>query len=231
MKKLLSLLICVSLLLFVVYAEPDVYHINEPATTRAGITITLLNITESKGSYFITPDSGKVFLLAEFLVENNTRNEVTVSTLLDFDAYADDFALDYDFAAIMACENTLDVTLKSGKKAKGQIAYSVDRNWRVFEVEYKPDFWSSESYTFIYDKYNPYNSASTSSNASGGLGVVYVQPSSYARTSPSFDAPQAAFIEKGGSYSYYELSQGWYKIKLEDGSFAYIYSSRCEVIH
>ena len=229
MKKLLAVLLIIALLP-TVFAETIVYHIDEPATTKSGIVITLLSVKESKGSYYFSPEQGEIFLVAEFLVENYSKEEVTISTMLCFEAYADDFSLDFDFSALMACDDTLDVTIKPGKKAKGQIAYSVDKNWRTFEIEYQPDFWRSESYTFVYDKYGSNSSPSAGQSAFRGLGVVYVQPGSYARKTPSFDAPQAAFIEKGGSFSYYELAQGWYKIELEDGSFAYVYSSRCEVV-
>ncbi|MBQ9409804.1 MAG: DUF4352 domain-containing protein [Clostridia bacterium] len=207
-------------------AENEVYRLNEPVTTKSGTVITLLSVKESKGSYYFSPESGNVFLIAEFLVENNSKKEINVSTLMDFDAYADDFALDYSFNALLACDNSLDVTIKAGKKAKGQVGFEVDSKWRVLEIEYTPEFWGSESYTFIYEKYG--SNISVKSGSSDH--VVYIQPGTNVRKEPSSSSAVAGFVEYGGNFNYYEVTQGWYKIMLNDGSFGYVYQSRCNVI-
>ena len=61
-------------------------------------------------------------------------------------------------------------------------------------------------------------------------GRVYVFAGSYARKLPQFDAEQAAFIAEGRTFQYVEFVDNWYKIRLDDGSYAYVFSSRCELL-
>ena len=227
MKKLLTLFALIILItaLVVTQAEEQMYKLNDPATTSKGVKITMLSVKESKGSYYWGPEDGKIFVIAEFLIENNSKDELSISTMLNWDAYVDDFAIDYSFSAIVACDNQLDVTVKAGRKVQGQMGFEVNKNWRVIEIEYKPEWLGRETITFVYDKYG-----SNINTDSDGMGVVYVQPGTNARTMPSADSAIAAFLQDGGNYNYYEINSGWYYIKLDEGVFGYVFSSRCRVI-
>ena len=58
------------------------------------------------------------------------------------------------------------------------------------------------------------------------LGTVKVLGGTNVRASANSSGAIAGFIAADGSYPYYEIQSGWYKIKLEDGSFGYVYQSR-----
>ncbi len=59
---------------------------------------------------------------------------------------------DYSFSAIMVVDDQLDGTVAAGKKMKGWIGYEVDKNWKEFEIQVKPDVWGSEKLVFITHK-------------------------------------------------------------------------------
>ena len=219
MRRLYALIIALILVFAscIALADEDYHVLNDPAITKDGIKVTMLSVKESSGSGYWTPESGNVFVLVEFLIENNSKEELNVSTMLSFEAYVDDFAVDYSFSAILACKNALDVTIKSGKKAQGQMGFEVKKGWKTIEIEYETSWLFGETVTFKYTK-----GASNVNTSSDGLGTVYVQAGTNARTQPSSDSSLAAYIDKGGNYTYYSLNSGWYYIKLNDGSFSYI---------
>ncbi len=53
--------------------------------------VTLLNYEESTGSDYNKPSDGKVFVLAEFEIANNSDEELAISSVMSFEAYADSF--------------------------------------------------------------------------------------------------------------------------------------------
>lgn len=60
---------------------------------------------------------------------------MSISSMLCFDAYVDDYAMDEDLSALVASDfNTMDGTVAAGKKLKGAICYQVPNNWNKIEV-------------------------------------------------------------------------------------------------
>ena len=53
--------------------------------------MSLLNYEESTGSDYNKPSDGKVFVLAEFEIANNSDEELAISSVMSFEAYADSF--------------------------------------------------------------------------------------------------------------------------------------------
>lgn len=64
----------------------------------------------------------------------------------------------------------------------------------------------------------------------GKLGTVRIQGGTNARVLPDAASPVAAFIGRTATYDYFELTGNWYKVKLTDGSFAYVDKKRCTVV-
>ncbi len=150
MKRQLALLLLLVMLPVCAFAQNQTYHgMNERVTSSDGLSVTIVNVRESTGSSWNRPDSGKVFLIVEFLFENNTGGEKTISSILQFEAYDDqDFEIDFDFAALMACDDTVDVTIRSGKRARGEMGWQVSRNWQSLEIHFKPQAWGREDLAF-----------------------------------------------------------------------------------
>lgn len=118
-----------------------------------GVQVTLTNYKESTGSEYNKPTDGNVFLMAEFEISNNTEKELTVSSMMSFDAYADDYALNFSFSALMEKEgNQLDGTVAAGKKLKGWIGWEVPADYQNVEIHFTDNVWSSDKFVFLIEK-------------------------------------------------------------------------------
>lgn len=130
----------------------DIFTVGETAEMN-DVQVTLLKYSESKGSEYNKPSDGNVFLMAEFEIVNNSDSEMNVSSMLSFEAYADDYALNYSLGAITENNDTqLDGTIAAGKKMKGYIGYEVPKNWSTVEIHFTDDVWSDNKFKFEIKK-------------------------------------------------------------------------------
>ena len=114
----------------------------------------MVGVTESAGSQFNKPAEGNVFALAEFEIENNSNKEITVSSIMSFEAYSDGYSTSQSISALLekGDKNQLDGTIASGKKMKGIIGYEISKDWAELEIHFTPDFWSDKAIVFIANK-------------------------------------------------------------------------------
>lgn len=118
-----------------------------------GVSVTLKSVSESQGANFVKPESGKVFVLCEFEIENNSGSDIAVSSIMSFEAYIDDYSTNMDVSAIMASDvGQLDGTVAAGKKMHGVIGYSAAVDWKDLEIKFTPNFWAGKDITFSYSK-------------------------------------------------------------------------------
>ncbi len=118
-----------------------------------GVQVTLTDYTESTGSDFNKPTDGNVFLLAEFEIANNTDKELAISSALSFNAYADDYALNFSFSALIEKEgNQLDGSIAAGKKLKGWVGWEVPQDYQNIEIHFTDSVWSSDKFVFKIEK-------------------------------------------------------------------------------
>ena len=118
-----------------------------------GVQVTLTDYKESTGSGFNTPTEGNVFLMAEFEIANNTEKELAISSVMSFDAYADDYSLNYSFSALMEKDgNQLDGTIAAGKKMKGWIGWEVPQDYQNVEIHFTDNVWSNNKFLFVIEK-------------------------------------------------------------------------------
>lgn len=118
-----------------------------------GVQVTLMDYKENTGSEYNKPSDGNVFLMAEFEIVNNTKEELGISSMLSFETYADDYKLDYSLAAIMEKEgNQLDGEIAVGKKMKGWIGWEVPQDYQAVEVHFTDNVWSSNKFMFLIEK-------------------------------------------------------------------------------
>lgn len=117
------------------------------------VIVTLVNVSESTGGNYMTPEDGKVFLLCEFEIENDSDNEIGVSSMLSFSAYVDGYTTNLDLGATVSSDKPqLDGSVAAGKKMNGVVGYSVDRQWSEIEISFTPNFWSGKEIVFSYSK-------------------------------------------------------------------------------
>lgn len=116
------------------------------------IAVTLVSVTESTGSQFLTPSDGKIFVICEFEIENNSDSDIAVSSLLSFEAYFDDYSTSLSISAMTSSETPqLDGTIAAGKKMRGVIGYEVDLGWNTLDIRFTPNFWAGKDIIFVYE--------------------------------------------------------------------------------
>lgn len=117
-----------------------------------GVAVTLLSVTENSGQNYVSPDDGKVFVLCEFEIENNSSRDIASSTMLSFESYIDGYTTSLSLTAMMSSdEPQLDGTIAAGKKMKGVVGYEAPQDWSELEIRFSPSFWGSEI-VFEYKK-------------------------------------------------------------------------------
>lgn len=128
----------------------DTFGLNETAVF-SDLKITARQIKVSTGKDFFEPEAGNVFVGIEFVIENISDEEVSVSSLLQFEGYVDDVKSDYSVSA--ACcfdDGTLDGSIAVGKKLVGWYALEVPQNWERIEVNFIPSLFSSNPAVFVF---------------------------------------------------------------------------------
>lgn len=126
-------------------------ELGDTKITDDGLSVTLLDYSESRGDSFMPPDDGNIYLVMDLLIENNSSKNVSISSLACFNGYCDSYTVDHSFGAAMAEKNSLDGTIAPGKKMKGQIAFEVPKNWQEFELHVNPAIWGEEL-EFVFHK-------------------------------------------------------------------------------
>lgn len=132
--------------------EDSVFKKGEIAELN-GVQVTLTEYKESTGGDWNKPTDGNVFLMAEFEISNNTEKELSISSIMSFDAYADDYSLNYSFSALMDNNDTqLDGTIAAGKKMKGWIGWEVPVDYQNVEIHFTDNVWSDNKFVFLIEK-------------------------------------------------------------------------------
>lgn len=126
------------------------YGVGEAALIEK-VAVSMVNVTESRGSEFNQPTDGNVFVLCEFEIANNSGKEITVSSLISFEAYCDDYSCNSSLTAMLekGNKNQLDGTVAAGKKLNGVIGYEVPADWKELEIRFSPSFWSGKNAVFV----------------------------------------------------------------------------------
>ena len=135
--------------------EKTEFYMGETAE-QGDVQFTLVNVYESSGSELITPDDGNIFLVCEFDISNNSEEDIGISSVMNFEAYCDDYSLTLDIMGLQVPEaegkSQLDGNISSGKKMNGIVAYQVPSDYKTMEINVTPDFWSGKDIKFIYSK-------------------------------------------------------------------------------
>lgn len=113
------------------------------------IIVTLVDVSQNSGRNYMKPTDGKVFVVCEFEIENNSQKDIAISSILSFEAYIDDYSTAMNLSAMLSTDKTqLDGTVAAGKKMNGVIGYEAASDWSEIEIRFTPDFWSGKDITF-----------------------------------------------------------------------------------
>lgn len=131
-------------------SDKTVYGLMETAQVN-NVKVTMTGYEENTGSEWNHPSTGNVFLMVEFEIENNSKSDLNISSLLCFDAYADNYSINYSFNALLETgdETQLDGTIAPGKKMRGWIGWEVPADWSEMEIHFTEDVWFGSTVKFI----------------------------------------------------------------------------------
>lgn len=94
---------------------------------------------------FIQPKDGYVYWRFEFKFENISDTDKTVSSMADWECYADNVKVDQTW---IGDENGLDAFLSSGRTTQGAVYFEVPVNASNIELEYDINCWESDKIIF-----------------------------------------------------------------------------------
>ncbi len=119
-----------------------------------GVTVTLSNVLEIANGPYYSPKEGNVFILCEFIIENNTSEDIVVSSMMSFSFYYDGFSAPISVEALTAkgSANQLDGAIAAGKKFKGVVGYEIPKDWKQLEVSFRPDVFYSSSFEYQIER-------------------------------------------------------------------------------
>lgn len=107
--------------------------------------ISFLSSSEyNPNNEFLKPQEGYVYWRFEFEFENISDSDQTVSSMIDWGCYADD----YDMKQSWIGEDSLDAQLSAGKKAKGAIYFELPKEFANATLEYKTNYWNNNKVIF-----------------------------------------------------------------------------------
>ena len=122
----------------------------------AGVSVTLNSITETTGSDLIKPSDGNVFILCNFTIQNNSDTDLTISSMLCFEAYCDDASISLDLMGLSTDEakqaGQLDGDVAVGKNLSGVVVYQVPSDYSKIEISVKPNPLNDETVDFEVTK-------------------------------------------------------------------------------
>ena len=130
----------------------ETFGLNETAVFKT-LKFTASEVRESYGDTYFGPADGKVFVGVKFTIENISDEDQTVSSLLLFEAYADDVKCSESFyGSVVFDEGTLDGTIAPGKKMIGWYTVEVPVDWSEIELDVQSNWLSNSTAKFVFTK-------------------------------------------------------------------------------
>lgn len=114
------------------------------------VYVTLVGVEINSGADFFTPEDGNVYAICEFEIDNQSSEELAISSMMCFEAYVDDYATSMSITATTSADKTqLDGSVAAGKKMNGVIGYEIPSDWKELEIRFTPDFWTDKDIVFV----------------------------------------------------------------------------------
>lgn len=132
--------------------EPEFFKVGETAETKS-VKATVSGIEKPAGNEFNKPSDGNEFVMVNIEIENISDKELHISSVMSFNAYADDNVVDYSIMAQTAKEGakTMDGTIAPGKKLAGCISYEAPKDWKQLEIHFEPEAFRDTKIKWVID--------------------------------------------------------------------------------
>ena len=131
--------------------DEKIYGVGEKAVGD-DVSVTLINVMQSSGNSYYTPENGKEYLILEFTIENRTKEDIMLSTALCFSMQCDGAYYSIDLEALatamFAGKYQLDCAVEPGKKVTGVVGYQVPKDWKEFRIKFSPEVYFGDKLTF-----------------------------------------------------------------------------------
>ena len=137
--------------------SPDAEGAHLPGETAEtdDVSITLTNVYRSGKNDFYTPADGYEYVIIEFTFENNSKEELALSTMLSFVTWCDEqmysISLEALGTAAISGKMQLDCVVASGDSITGVIGYEVPEEWKEVIVEFKKDTFIGKPIKFAFN--------------------------------------------------------------------------------
>lgn len=136
--------------------EKTVFEVGEVAEYK-DVQVSVLGYEESNGNDWGTPEDGNTFIFPEIEITNNSDDEITISSMVSFECYVDDYKMDFSSDAFMTIstedgKQQLDGSIASGKKLKGVLGIEAPKDWKTIEIYYKDNVWLGSDFSFVIEK-------------------------------------------------------------------------------
>lgn len=129
--------------------EKAVFGVGDTVEVGDGIKMTILAANKYKSdNQFITPADGKMFYKIDIEIANNSEKDTTISSIVGFEAYEDDYSIDETY--VSGIDNMLSGSVAAGKKIKGSLCYELNNGWKILELQYKPNVWINKKIIFEF---------------------------------------------------------------------------------
>ena len=126
--------------------QSNVFEVGDIVETN-NFRITFVSAGEYKSNNeFLQPKDGYVYWQFEFKFENISDTDQVVSSLMDWECYADNAKVDQTY---IGDNNGLDATLSAGRETQGTIYYEVPVDAQNVELEYDINYWQSDKIIFV----------------------------------------------------------------------------------
>lgn len=127
--------------------EKTVFGVGDTVEVDDGIEMTILAAGEYKSdNQFITPNDGKMFYKIDIEISNNSDKDTTISSMVSFEAYEDDYSIDETY--VSGIDDILSGSVASGKKIRGSLCYELNKDWKILELQYKQNVWRNKKIIF-----------------------------------------------------------------------------------
>lgn len=124
----------------------NVFQVGDVVETE-NFKITFVSAGKYKsGNEYITPKKGYEYWKFEFKFENTSDTDQNVSTMMDWECYADNSKADQQW---IGDDSGLDGTLSAGRQTQGTIYFEVPKDSKHIELEYDINFWQDNKIVFV----------------------------------------------------------------------------------
>lgn len=124
----------------------NVFHVGDVVETQNfKITFVSAGVYESDNE-FLQPKDGYEYWQFELKFENISETDQTVSSMMDWECYADNAKADQTW---IGDDSGLDATLSAGRETQGTIYFEVPKDASSVELEYDINFWQNDKVVFV----------------------------------------------------------------------------------